>query len=116
MSFNPAERQNIVVRVFDKEQYDGEWPPEKLQDAISWLGKKLAEIPEQWRHTATIEIDSSGGYEGAHYAHIGIQYIRPETDREWSDRLERDRAHRAAQEQAERIAYEQLKRKFGGSP
>jgi hypothetical protein len=70
------------ITIFNQEQYDGDWVPEKLSDALQWLQLKLQEIPAEYRDSAIIEIDSAGGYEGSHYGHIEIHYTRPETDNE----------------------------------
>lgn len=34
----------IRVTVFEKERYDGEWPPEDAAGAIAWLSEKIKGI------------------------------------------------------------------------
>jgi hypothetical protein len=73
--------------------------PDNLAEAIEWLQGILATIPEEHRDSAKIEIDSTGGYEGSHYATIEIEYSRPPTEADIAERKEAARK-RAEQELA----------------
>lgn len=74
-------KQMKTVTVFEQEQYDGEWMPENLIQAIEWLQELLRSIPEQYRNDAQIEIDLTERY-GCDRAQIKISYEREETDEE----------------------------------
>lgn len=106
-------KQIIKITVFDKEQYDGEWPPEDAAGAIAWLSEKVASIPEAFRSAAKIEFDSVGGYEGSHYARIEIAYTRLETDEEESDRMRVEEARQQRQRAAELDTLARLQAKYG---
>src|SRR5579864_1132178 len=87
------------VHVFRQEQYDGEWLPEKLSDAIAWLQEKLEIVPNEYRDSAKIEIDSVSSWKDSHYASIEISYQRPPTEAEIAERKAK-KAERAAAELA----------------
>ena len=102
----------VTVTLFNQERYDGEWMPEKLTEAIAWLQKFLEQVPEECHQAASIEIGSTGGYEGDHYATIEISYERPPTAEEKQERLNKEQRDQVAQEANERRAYERLKTKY----
>lgn len=81
------ERRTIQVSVFDGEQYDGGWPDGTLIKVIEWFQGKLAEIPEEYRQSATCDISSSPNWGDSHCGRIEIDYWRPETDEEMQARL-----------------------------
>ena len=103
----------ITVTVFDKEQYNGEWPPEDAAGAIAWLSEKVGSIPEAFRSTAKIEFNSVGGYEGSHCAQIEITYTRPETDEEESDRIQAEETRLQRQRASEMDTLARLQAKYG---
>ena len=76
----------VNVEVFKGELYDGDWPPQDAAGYLKWFKDKLDSIPEEYRASAKIELDSESGYEGCHYASINIHYDRPESDDEVSIR------------------------------
>jgi hypothetical protein len=78
-------RKYKTVVVFDNGNSD-EWPPIEAAGFFGWFHRKLDLIPQEYRATASIELDSVSGYEGNHYAHIRITYERLETDFEMSCR------------------------------
>lgn len=92
------QKQQVQIKVFEQEQHDGEWPPTKAVDCIAWFQAKVSEIPEEYRATATIEIDSAGGYEGSHFGKITISYWRIETDEEVEARYQILDSYRANRE------------------
>lgn len=51
--------------------------PESLPDFIEWMQDKLAEIPEEYRQSAKIEVKDYNEWDCAEYV---IRYTRPETD------------------------------------
>lgn len=101
------------VSVLDAEQYEDGFPPGKLPDFMAWLAEHINRIPEEYRASAEIEIDSRGSYEDSHYATIKISYVRPETDEEWDARKANVMSRVRQAEEQERKAYEALKAKFG---
>jgi hypothetical protein len=70
--------RNVEIVVFDREEYDGDWPPTNLNDCIGWLTSHLLSIPAEFRKSAKICIGSISSWEDSHYATIEITYTRPE--------------------------------------
>ena len=106
-------RQMKTITVFDKERYDGEWPPEPAMEFLAWMNAKILTIPAEYLHKATVELSSSSGYDDCHYPRITIEYERPESDDEMADRTRTNDRERKARESRERAQYEELKKKFG---
>ena len=104
-------RLEKTVVVFKQEKYDGEWPPTAAVECIAWFAEKLATIPEAYRTTATIEIDSVGGEE-SHYGRIEISYTRPETDKEMNAREAQQLRNAEAIKARELAALATLKAKY----
>lgn len=102
------------VTVVDHEQFDD--GPFKfngtLDEVIFSLTNIQASIPEQYRATATCEINSVLSYEDSTYANIKVTYVRPETDEECKAREEMERRQRDFAVRHEREQYERLKAKF----
>ena len=103
----------MLVVHFDKEKFDGEWPPVDAERTVAWFQEKLESIPAEFRHTAKIEFESASGYEGDHYARIVITYMRPETAQESAERNARDDAMRRMVEASERAELARLQAKYG---
>lgn len=57
------------------EQYSEDWPPENAAGFMAWFEDRLAEIPEDCRQTASIEIDADVRH-GAPLASLEIVYFR----------------------------------------
>ncbi len=74
------------IRIFDKEEYDGEWFPEKATDFMGWFKGKLDQIPAEHIDSARIEIETARGYEDDCYVKLVISYSRPDTEEEISSR------------------------------
>lgn len=104
-------KKQIDVTVFDKEEYDGEWPPVDAKEFIAWFNGKIESIPEEHRATAKIEIESKSSY-GDSYANIKISYPRPETDEEEERREEQERRIRGNQKDRELQQLAALKAKY----
>lgn len=98
------QKQQVQIKVFEKGQYGDEWPPEAAADYIAWFQAKVAQIPEEYRAAARIEIESDEGYEGSHYGTITISYWRVETDEEVAARCQKNAIWRANRERE--LAYE----------
>ena len=113
-------RINIRETVWRKEGIDGsichdnKYNNDKLIDVIAFLQEKLAEIPEQYRENAEIEIDTVDGYEGLYHVEIIIYYSRPETDEEMNIRLNLENQRRKEIEQQELAQLKALKEKYNG--
>lgn len=105
-------KQQVRVVVFNKERYDGDWPPEVAVDFLRWFQDKVQSIPPEYRDNAKVEIDATGGYEGSYYATIEITYERSETDAEYAARLEGARRATDDRQRQERALYEQLRAKY----
>jgi hypothetical protein len=106
--------------VVDQEQFDSgpfnfgaSYTDGSLDQVIESLLAIRKLIPEQFRASARCEIDSTSGYEGSHYPHIEVNFVRPETAKETAAREAEERAKIAATEAQERAAFEALKKKFG---
>ena len=41
-----------LVKVFESEQYNGDWPPGNAVEFLSWLKEKLEQVPEELRSKA----------------------------------------------------------------
>lgn len=106
-------RKQTRVTVFDKEQYDGEWPPTDATECVAWFAGKLETIPPEYRATAKVEIESVASYEDSHYARIVIRYDRPETDDEMEDREAEELRRQEAQKAQELRTLAALKAKYG---
>lgn len=104
---------DIKVHVFDAEHHDDNWPPSGLMEFSQWLQEQIAKIPEEFRETAAIEVDSVDGYEGSHYASISIVYWRPMTDDERAERARKEEEWRKQEEQRAREMYDHLRQRFG---
>lgn len=104
---------DIKITVFDKQQYDAEWPSEDAIEFIAFFQEKLASIPEEFRSSAIIEVDSISGYEGSSYASINIYYYRPETEEEVKVRESKAQNKAELLRQRELKQLEELKRKYG---
>lgn len=89
--------------------YDNDTPDE----VIAWLSNLMGSVPPELRHSARVEIESVGGYEGEHHAEISVHYDRPETDEEMRHRLAHESRERRRIDEFERRQYEALKKKFG---
>lgn len=108
-------KKQVNVTVFDKEEGDGEWPPEDASGFIAWFVGKIETIPEEHRAAAKIEIDSASGYEGDHYGHIEISYSRFETDEEEERREGEEKRYMENQKNRELQQLAALKAKYGES-
>ena len=104
---------NIKVHVFDAERGDDNWPPCGLMEFSEWLQAQIATIPEEFRETAAIEVDSEDGYEGSHYASISIVYWRPMTDDERAELARKEEEGRKQEEHRARAMYDHLRQRFG---
>ncbi len=99
--------------VFDEERpfCSEDWIPDKLEQAIVWLQKKLEKIPAEYRGTASFEIDSNVEYDCSILT-MKISYHRPATNGEVWERLVASERSIAAIERRDRARYLQLKKRF----
>ena len=72
-----------------------------------------ASIPEEFRASATCEIDSESDYDCGHYVTVTIEYERPATPEEIAAVESLHQNTLIAREAEERAVYEALKAKFG---
>ena len=107
-----SKRQNKTVSVFEQEQYDGSWPPENGAAFLEFFQRYFAEVPEEFKDSIRVEIDSVSSWEDSHYARISIEYTRPETDAEVSKREQQELARNAYDMQRAYQEFERLKKVF----
>jgi hypothetical protein len=107
-----------IVRenVFGGERWNGDWPPEAAAGFVAWFQELLADIPDEWRQSARIELGSMGGYEGDHSPTIEVTFDRLETPDEIAERQEGWRWQQAEAVARQRSEYEALKAKFEAAP
>jgi len=102
----------IKISIFDKEQYDGDWPPESASGFIEWFNSKLKNIPEEYRSDARIELDSVSSWEDSSYASIEIYYYRQETKEEEKSRANKESVKQTVVESRERAQLKKLQDKY----
>ena len=105
-------RKKISVKVFNQIKYDGEWPPVEAMKFVAWLNEKLATIPDEYKESAAIEIDSTTAYEDSIYPTICIAYHRHETDEEMETRLSKEKMFQEAKRIADLKVFKELKEKY----
>lgn len=103
------ERKNKLVREYFFKHND-DFPPDDAIGCVEWFNKKLAEIPEECRIGAEIEINGND-----YQLEIVISYARPETDEEMQHRIAENVRLALNKEAIERKQYEALKAKFDPS-
>ncbi len=101
-----------LVKVFEAEQYDGNWPTDNAFKFLSWLKEKVEQIPEEFRSSAKIEIDSIEEYGNAH-AMLQIYYYRPETEEEMIMSVNTEKRKQEGIVQREMMELNRLKKKYG---
>lgn len=112
-------RKKKTVTVVDQDRYDvgafcfgASYTDGTLRKVIATLKAIEATIPAKFRASARCGIDSRGGYEGDHFAHIEVSYSRPETDAEVVERIQQEMIGAHLQQEAEQAEYERLKAKL----
>lgn len=102
------------VRVLYTQEFDADFPfpfGTKLLDAIATLQRIAESIPEEFRSSASLRVDSEIEYD-MNKVLIEIYYDRPETNEEVAERkkVEGDETHR--REQGELAQLAALKAKY----
>lgn len=105
-------KKMINITVFDQGQCGAEWPPTNAIVFLQWFTWKIAEIPEEFRANAKVEIEGVSSYGNAN-AHMSITYCRPETDEEAQAREQKEIALAKAKKDAELRQLAALKAKYG---
>ena len=103
----PKRYNHHEVVLFRQGQYDGEWPPTNAIELVEWLNNHMASVPEQYRSSVYMEIDST-----SHYATVKVAYRRPETDEELGARVARYEAALRDKEAHDRAEFDRLSKKF----
>jgi hypothetical protein len=108
-------RQNKLIYPVMTSGYDKNWPSAKPDEFFKWFQDKLALVPEEYRESARIEIDSTTGGEndGSSNPEINISYLRPETDLEMESRITRYKESIKRREEQEIELYKRYKDKYG---
>ncbi len=101
------------VEILNIERYDDGWPSRNLVEFVKWATNVLDQVPDEYKDTATIDIESRSGYENDHLPAIEISYSRPLTDVELAAARLRERQRLALEEAEARAAYARLKARFG---
>lgn len=111
-------RSSVTETVLHQEEYDGGAFQfhGKLDAVIRSLEAIRKKAPEKYRKTARCKIESTGDYEGSHYATIEVTYRRPETDKEVIERLRQAATAKMLCEREERQRLETLKAKYAEVP
>lgn len=111
-------RSSLTETVLHQEEYDGGAFQfhGKLDAVIRSLEAIRKKVPEKYRKTARCKIESTGCYEGSHYATIEVTYRRPETDKEVIERLRQAATAKMLCEREERQRLETLKAKYAEVP
>lgn len=87
--------------------------PEKLLDWHDWVSERLSEIPEEYRKTAKIEIESRSSWEDSVECNLVVTYNRPETAEETSERLAKQQLYQTSVEAEEKRRLSELMAKYG---
>ena len=98
----------ITITVFKASSYySEEWPPENLLKFRDWIDQQINSIPEEYKATATFEIENKDGN-----THLTIGYNREETDEEEAERKRSEAERISVKERRERQMLAELKAKY----
>ena len=87
--------------------------PGNLLDVKDWVDHQLDKIPDQYQHTATLEIEGSRGYDDGISISIHVTYTRPETREEEAIREEATKQQHIDYYNREVARLDQMKKKLG---
>lgn len=111
-------KQEERIVVYASREYEGNWPPEKASDFLTWLTAELAKVPDEFKESSAVQISSWSDCDSG-YAEIEIRYWRPETDDEETAREQREKAKAEAHRSRELQELARLQAKYsahGGVP
>ena len=83
---------------------DEQWPLKEFIEIVT------AKVPQEFTSSARVAFVRGAYDEGDHFE---VSYDRPETDREYAERMQRYAEYEAEDKRRERATYEALKKKFG---
>lgn len=112
-------RRTLSFSVFQgsTRDWDGSSSSWTLDEFLALLQAARAEIPEDCRSVATVELELESDYDSFGPATLTVSYDRPETEHEEASRLTeektREEMSRADTLRREREMYERLRGKFG---
>ena len=110
------ERGNVRVDLFSVDKWSGgDWMPENLGEAILWFQSLFKEVPQEHRESACISINENSNCDESSVI-IEVYYFRPETDGEFSVRLNAWRLACAESLNKRRASYERLRDEFEPTP
>lgn len=89
--------------------------PTKATESINWFLDKLSQIPEEFRESATIQIETVQDYDDYH-TEITFSYSRPQTDEEVLAEERKVRSAKKYKEQQDLEMLARLKAKYEGTP
>jgi hypothetical protein len=87
------------ITIFARDDFE---IPSNANNLILFINEQIEKIPEDLRHTANINVESSGDEFDVHLLDVKVSYFRPKTEEELQQ--EKDAAERA-----EKIAIEERK-------
>jgi len=102
----------LTIEVCRVEQYDTDYPPKDARACLNWFQDKLAQIPQEYQPSATIEISSIDDYKGEHSGLITVKYKRPETKDEEAKRLKKENGRKDAVRAQELAELKRLQEKY----
>ena len=103
---------NKIIKVYDSDDCFHDYRPEGLIEYIQWLNDKLSLIPEEFRTSATLEINAYESYGTGHYDYV-IKYERPETNDERESRELKEQERKNWEKTKKIEIYEALKKELG---
>ena len=86
--------------------------PENLGEAILWLQSHFNEVSQEHRGSACISINEDSNLDESPFVTIEVYYFRPETEGEFSVRLNAWRLACAESLKKRRASYERLRDEF----
>lgn len=104
-------REEKKIIVF--EENDIQDIPSNPEEFLDYWKLKFNLIPPEYKNNAYIELIGRTRWEDDDCLDVEIYYIRPETDEEYTKRLDMERLAEFQQEEREREQLRKLKEKYG---
>jgi len=102
---------NKTITIYHSDNCHSDYRPENLTEYIKWLNDKLSLIPQEFRSSATLEINAYESYGAGYYDYI-IKYERPETDSERESRENKENERKNWEKLRKIEIYEALKKEL----
>lgn len=87
-------RRTLTADLYRTDRYgaDKNPPPTDAHAFVVWLEQLMHSVPEEYRTSVFIEFDDDGDYDSPR-PELRVYWTRPETDKELSDRIEKERTY-----------------------